>query len=107
MLFVSVVFWRGHRPLLVATAGLIPLVSEKVHNMKSIYEMADDDDIVDIDLSLDVRCTTDETISITTDDIQLDPMHPGELLVPSSEPIVKEVVKEIVIMLDFPFYLQT
>ena len=58
---------------------MIPLVcQETVHKMRSIYEAAEDDDLVDIVLRLDVRCTTDDTMSVTSDDLQLDPLHPGE-----------------------------
>ncbi|KAL4444006.1 hypothetical protein ABPG75_011743 [Micractinium tetrahymenae] len=56
--------------------GLVPLVSSRVHEMKSIYEAADDDDFLDVQLSLDVKCTSDDTISVTSKDLQLDPAYP-------------------------------
>lgn len=56
--------------------GLIPLVSTRVHDMKSIYEAAEDDDFLDVQFGLDVRCTSDDTIAVTSKDLQLDPQHP-------------------------------
>jgi DNA-directed RNA polymerase II subunit RPB3 len=56
--------------------GLVPLLSARVHDMKSIYEDADDDDFLDVHFALDVRCTSDDTISVTSKDLQLDPQHP-------------------------------
>lgn len=41
--------------------------------MKSIYEAAEDDDILEITFTLDVKCTSDDTLSVTSDDLQLDP----------------------------------
>ncbi|KAL4430045.1 hypothetical protein ABPG77_004415 [Micractinium sp. CCAP 211/92] len=58
--------------------GLVPLVSTRVHEMKSIYEAAEDDDFLDVQLALDVRCTSDDTISVTSKDLQLDPSYPGK-----------------------------
>ncbi|GAB4818365.1 hypothetical protein N2152v2_005411 [Parachlorella kessleri] len=55
--------------------GLIPLVSKAVHNMKSIYEATEDEDWIDVTFSLDVRCTSEDTMDVTSDDLQLDPMH--------------------------------
>ena len=43
--------------------------------MKSVYEAGEDNDIVDIELDLHILCTSDDTISVTSDDIQLDPMY--------------------------------
>lgn len=59
--------------LLFVHAGMIPLFSRAVYNMKSIYEASEDNDLVDVELSLHVKCTSDDTISITSDDMQLDP----------------------------------
>lgn len=72
---------RPYMPYLVCDlphAGMIPLVcQETVHNMKSIYEASEDSDLVDITLSLDVHCTSDETLSVTSNDLKLDPQHQG------------------------------
>eukprot|EP00887_Chlorella_sp_A99_P007108 scaffold2.g7108.t1 len=56
--------------------GLVPLVSDQVHGMKSIYEATDDADWTDVEFRLDVRCTSDETINVTSNDLRLDPQHP-------------------------------
>ncbi|PSC75301.1 DNA-directed RNA polymerases IV and V subunit 3 [Micractinium conductrix] len=56
--------------------GLIPLVSTRVHEMKSIYEAADDEDFLDVNFALDVRCTGEDTLSVTSRDLQLDPHFP-------------------------------
>jgi len=53
--------------------------------MKSIYENADEHDILDITFTLDVKCTTDETLSVTSDDLWLDPDHPSVCPVGYSE----------------------
>ncbi len=39
---------------------------------------AEDDDFLDVQLALDVRCTSDDTISVTSKDLQLDPSYPGK-----------------------------
>lgn len=58
--------------------GLIPLVSTRVHDMKTIYEATEDDDWTDIEFALNVLCTGDETMSVTSDDLQpLDPQNNG------------------------------
>jgi DNA-directed RNA polymerase II subunit RPB3 len=54
-------------------AGLIPLVSDAVFNLKSIYESTEDTDEVDVNLSLHVKCTSDDTINVTSDDLIPDP----------------------------------
>lgn len=55
---------------------MIPLVSNKVKDMKSIYEASGDDDLIDIELSLDIKCTQDDTLSITSDHFELDRNYP-------------------------------
>lgn len=35
--------------------------------------------------ALDVRCTSDDTISVTSKDLQLDPQHPGGRSGPGDE----------------------
>jgi hypothetical protein len=37
----------------------------------------DDDDFLDVHFVLDVKCTSDDTISVTSKDLQLDPNCPG------------------------------
>ncbi|GAX73205.1 hypothetical protein CEUSTIGMA_g658.t1 [Chlamydomonas eustigma] len=56
--------------------GLIPLVSDSARIMKRPFEQTDDNDIVDIVFRLDVKCTGDQTMLITTDDLVLDGMYP-------------------------------
>jgi DNA-directed RNA polymerase II subunit RPB3 len=55
--------------------GLVPLLSTKANIMKRPFEATEDDDLVDITFTLDVKCTTDQTLSVTTNDLQLDPFH--------------------------------
>lgn len=57
-------------------AGLIPLVSVDVHNMKTIYEAGDDEEVQDVIFTLDVSCQTDDTLNVTSDDLVLDPGYP-------------------------------
>lgn len=44
-----------------------------------VLQAAEDDDWIDVTFSLDVRCTSDDTMDVTSDDLQLDPAHPGLL----------------------------
>lgn len=56
--------------------GLVPLLSSRAAEMRTIYEATEDDDFTDVTLSLDVRCTGDETVSVTSNDLRLDPEFP-------------------------------
>eukprot|EP00890_Picochlorum_soloecismus_P006604 jgi/Picsp_1/769/NSC_04258-R1_dna-directed rna polymerase ii subunit rpb3-a len=56
--------------------GLIPLVSVDVHNMKTIYEAGDDEEVQDVVFTLDVSCQTEDTLNVTSDDLVLDPGYP-------------------------------
>ena len=56
--------------------GLIPLVSTDVHNMKTIYEAGEDEEVQDIEFSLNVSCRSEDTQNVTSDDLQTDPMWP-------------------------------
>ena len=56
--------------------GLIPLVSTDVHNMKTIYEAGEDEEVQDIEFSLNVSCRSEDTQHVTSDDLQTDPMWP-------------------------------
>lgn len=49
--------------------------------MKSLYEAAEDDDLVDINLSLDIKCNTDDTLSVTSNDLELDPARKSKFCV--------------------------
>jgi DNA-directed RNA polymerase II subunit RPB3 len=44
--------------------GLIPIVSNRVKEMKSPFESEADDDFTDVELGIDVKCTTDETLDV-------------------------------------------
>jgi DNA-directed RNA polymerase II subunit RPB3 len=70
---------------MIPIAGLIPIVSDFVFNLKSIYESTDDADIVDVDLSLHVKCTSDDTISVTSDDLILNEQFPSVMPVGYSD----------------------
>lgn len=56
--------------------GLVPLLSSQAYLMKRPFEAVDENDITDITFALDVKCTTDQTLAITTDDLTLDPNFP-------------------------------
>ncbi|KAK9822850.1 hypothetical protein WJX81_003391 [Elliptochloris bilobata] len=56
--------------------GLIPLVSHAVHGMKSVFEGADEEDFMEVELSLSVRCMSEGTLDVTSNDFLLDPLHP-------------------------------
>jgi DNA-directed RNA polymerase II subunit RPB3 len=45
--------------------GLIPIVSNRVKEMKSPFESDADDDFTDVELSIDVKCTTDDTLDVS------------------------------------------
>lgn len=57
--------------------GLIPIVSNFAARMINPFEATGDpNEITDIVFSLDVKCTTDNTQYVTTDDLQIDHMFP-------------------------------
>lgn len=56
--------------------GLIPLVSTDVHNMKTIYEAGEDEEVQDVVFTLDIVCTSEDTLSVTSDDLILDVEYP-------------------------------
>mmetsp|Transcript_34731 Transcript_34731/g.87890 ORF Transcript_34731/g.87890 Transcript_34731/m.87890 type:complete len:313 (-) Transcript_34731:540-1478(-) len=57
--------------------GLIPLVSNLAGRMIKPFEATGDpNEITDIVFSLDVKCTTDSTQYVTTDDLQIDHQFP-------------------------------
>eukprot|EP00955_Chlamydomonas_euryale_P059215 357308-Chlamydomonas_euryale.AAC.8 len=56
--------------------GLIPLTSEHAHQMRRPFEATDETDITDIPLTLDVKCTSDQTLYVTSDDLVLCPDFP-------------------------------
>ena len=41
-----------------------------------MFEGADEDDFMDVELKLNRRCTTDGTQDVTSNDFELDPSHP-------------------------------
>ena len=45
--------------------GLIPLISSSVGNMRSPFETDDDNDLTEIELTLDVKCTSDDTLDVS------------------------------------------
>lgn len=51
--------------------GLIPLISDKVKEMTSLYESSnlEGDEFLDVEFRLHKKCTTDETISVTSNDL--------------------------------------
>ena len=58
------------------SSGLIPLISDAAFELKTIYENASDGDKVDVTLKLHVKCDSDDTISVTSHDMILDPNFP-------------------------------
>lgn len=57
--------------------GLIPLVSTFARHMIRPFEATgEENEITDVVFSLNVKCTSDSTQNVTTDDLQLDPGFP-------------------------------
>lgn len=58
--------------------GLIPLVSNEVSDFTGAYDTNDDDEnaLMDIIFQMDVKCTGDDTLDVTSNDLQLDPSFP-------------------------------
>lgn len=52
--------------------GLIPLVSHAVNEMKGPFDDIGENDFTDVELSLSVLCTSDDTIEVTSNDFVLD-----------------------------------
>lgn len=44
--------------------GLIPLISTTVNDMRSPFETDDDADLTEIELNLNVMCTSDDTLDV-------------------------------------------
>ncbi|EIE18511.1 DNA-directed RNA polymerase II, 36 kDa polypeptide [Coccomyxa subellipsoidea C-169] len=56
--------------------GLIPLVSSAVGGMKGVFEDAGEADFLDVEMTLNVKCTSEDTMEVTSNDLQLDANHP-------------------------------
>jgi DNA-directed RNA polymerase II subunit RPB3 len=56
--------------------GLVPLVSDFAARMRRPFEATSEMDIIDVSMTLDVKCTQDTTLYITTDDLVLDANYP-------------------------------
>ena len=56
--------------------GLIPLTSMRAAEMKSYLDPTEDDDFTEVELTLDVTCTTDATMDVTSDMLMPDPRYP-------------------------------
>lgn len=41
-----------------------------------MFEDAGEDDFMDVEMSLDVKCTSDDTMDVTSNDLQLDNRYP-------------------------------
>ena len=54
--------------------GLIPLVSKRVWEFTGAYDTNDDEEnmLMDIVFTMDVKCTGDDTMDVTSNDLQLD-----------------------------------
>jgi len=53
--------------------GLIPIVSNRVNDLKFPWEESDENDIVDLVFELDVTCGEDTTLDVTSHQFSLDP----------------------------------
>lgn len=56
--------------------GLVPLVSSCVGSMRTVLESEDEEDFTDVTLRLRVRNDGDETLMVTSDHFELDPLRP-------------------------------
>ncbi len=54
--------------------GLIPLVSNRVWDFTGAYDANEDEEnmLMDIVFTMDVKCTGDDTMDVTSNDLQLD-----------------------------------
>ena len=48
-----------------------------MHTMKSVFEGADEDDFMEVELALSMKCSSDGTMDVTSNDFRLDEAHPS------------------------------
>lgn len=44
--------------------------------MKGVFEDAGEEDFMDVEMSLNVKCTSEDTMDVTSNDLTLDLKHP-------------------------------
>ena len=44
--------------------------------MQGVFETAGESGFMDVEMTLNVKCTSDDTMEVTSNDLQLDPNHP-------------------------------
>lgn len=52
------------------------MVSHAARIMKGPFDDIGDNDFTDVELSLNITCTSDDTIDVTSNDFLLDRLHP-------------------------------
>lgn len=73
--------------------GLIPLVSDRAWEMKRPFEVSDEEsELSEIYFSLHVKCLSDNTLDVTSDDLQLDSRFPDVRPVHYREPDNKKAI---------------
>eukprot|EP01023_Acetabularia_acetabulum_P047941 TRINITY_DN5056_c0_g1_i1.p2 TRINITY_DN5056_c0_g1~~TRINITY_DN5056_c0_g1_i1.p2 ORF type:complete len:328 (-),score=37.56 TRINITY_DN5056_c0_g1_i1:1509-2468(-) len=66
--------------------GLLPLYSKQAQEMKTLYEAEGDDNFDEIEFTLNKRCTSEESIDVTSNDILIDSRYPN--IVPVGHPSI-------------------
>lgn len=62
--------------------GLVPLISTEAGKMVRPFEATNENDLTDIVFTLDIKCTGDQTIHVTTDDLEIEEGTPHKDIVP-------------------------
>lgn len=74
--------WQGTYPELEKWKGLCQHQEPSAKHLREgyltqgVFETAGESGFMDVEMTLNVKCTSDDTMEVTSNDLQLDPNHP-------------------------------